>query len=337
MRANELELLRASGVEPCLLMDNGGKTGRLPFSEAALALRPGVNLFPNWYFPNPVNQQGLKTYTGYGENGAHSIDCWTVYNKTVLTQTDSAVSLFYPGNADDGTYIMGQALEQFQALRGEIMTLSLLIASLNGKVNLTVQFQPDYTGNVESGYAETKGLLSTTFTVPEDATMLLASISSHGKIQSTLAPVAMKIEPGDHQTLARKDTAGNWILNDRAPNPTLELLKCQRYFQVYTSTTSNYFRIGFGIKENANRVNVIVSIPTRLRISPAVIAEGSFILWSATQTITSEQISSITLDQNGTNAISLFVNTTVEVANSEYQFIGLNVNTSKLIFDAQLN
>ena len=59
MRANELERLRAGGVEPCLLMDTGVETGRLPFGEAALALRPGVNMFPNWYFADPENQRGL--------------------------------------------------------------------------------------------------------------------------------------------------------------------------------------------------------------------------------------------------------------------------------------
>lgn len=55
MRACELDLLRANGAEPCLLMDTGGETGRISFSEAGLALRSNRRILINWDFRNPVN------------------------------------------------------------------------------------------------------------------------------------------------------------------------------------------------------------------------------------------------------------------------------------------
>ena len=39
---------------------------------------------------------------------------------------------------------------------------------------------------------------------------------------------AAKLEKGTEQTLARK-IGDQWVLNDPPPDPTLELLKCQRY------------------------------------------------------------------------------------------------------------
>ena len=46
--------------------------------------------------------------------------------------------------------------------------------------------------------------------------------------------LAAKLELGTHQTLAHQDAAGNWVLNDPPPDKALELLKCQRYYQVFS-------------------------------------------------------------------------------------------------------
>ena len=45
---------------------------------------------------------------------------------------------------------------------------------------------------------------------------------------------AVKLELGPVQTLAHQDADGNWVLNDPPPNKALELLKCQRYYQVFS-------------------------------------------------------------------------------------------------------
>lgn len=46
---------------------------------------------------------------------------------------------------------------------------------------------------------------------------------------------AVKLELGSVQTLAHQDEDGNWVLNDPPPNKGLELLKCQRYYQLFSS------------------------------------------------------------------------------------------------------
>ena len=46
--------------------------------------------------------------------------------------------------------------------------------------------------------------------------------------------VAAKLELGTHQTLAHKDANGNWVLNE-IPNYGEQLLRCQRYFQIYSA------------------------------------------------------------------------------------------------------
>lgn len=46
---------------------------------------------------------------------------------------------------------------------------------------------------------------------------------------------AAKLELGSTQTLAHQDENGNWVLNDPPPNKALELAKCQRYYQLFSS------------------------------------------------------------------------------------------------------
>ena len=46
--------------------------------------------------------------------------------------------------------------------------------------------------------------------------------------------LAAKLELGPVQTLAHQDASGNWVLNDPPPDKALELLKCQRYYQVFS-------------------------------------------------------------------------------------------------------
>ena len=45
---------------------------------------------------------------------------------------------------------------------------------------------------------------------------------------------AVKLEIGSQQTLAHKDTSGNWVLNE-IPDYGEQLLRCQRYFQLYSA------------------------------------------------------------------------------------------------------
>lgn len=186
------------------------------------------NLLDNWYFPEPVNQRGMTSYVDSSGSGIYTIDRWIIYNKTALTMSDGALSISFPGDPANGTYIMGQLLEQFKALRGKTVTLSLLTSSLSGKVNLFAQFQPDYTGNIQSTSLETAGLISVTFTVPENAAIMLVGVDSFDKTPGIFAPLAIKLELGPNQTLARKNTAGEWEIID-PPDYDLQYSLCSQY------------------------------------------------------------------------------------------------------------
>ena len=139
MRANELELLRSSGVEPCLLMDTGGETGRLPFGEAALALRPGVNLLDNWYFAGPVNQRGLAEYTGAG----CTIDRFYSTGPLVVTVEPDGIKIYNPAEFTI-YFIQKNEVKFFDEFVGRYMTISALYICDNPAVNC-------YIGRASSG------------------------------------------------------------------------------------------------------------------------------------------------------------------------------------------
>lgn len=79
-------------------------------------------------------------------------------------------------------------------------------------------------------------MLKKTFTFPAEMhglRFLLRSPSSAEDISATFA--AAKLELGSEQTLAHQDADRNWVLNDPPPNKALELEKCQRYFQIFST------------------------------------------------------------------------------------------------------
>ena len=256
-----------------------------PLSEDILLTPPDLgaasnpNLVINGYFPDPVNQLGLEEYTAPGCHAYYGIDQWGQYNKTRLTISEDGASLFYPGEADGGTYILGQAVEDFKALRGGTMTLSLLVSSLSqGEIDLFVQFHEDYEGNIDSDITSDAGLLSVTFQVPMDAEMMLFGINSPNKNPCAFSPVAMKLEPGPFQTLAHQDATGNWVLNDPPPNKALELAKCQRYqFELFDRRLTGQGYVVQGKAISGTHIYGLLPTPVPMREGglPALITDCS--------------------------------------------------------------
>ena len=75
--------------------------------------------------------------------------------------------------------------------------------------------------------------------------------------------LALKNEPGPISTLCRKDAAGNWVLNDR-PDPTLELVKCQRYFR-------EFCEYGLCEAKSNSEVEIDIITPLDMRVRPTLI------------------------------------------------------------------
>lgn len=296
------------------------------------------NLLDNWYFPRPINQRGQTVYTNAGSGSTlYTIDRWCTYNKAVLTVSEGEISLVFPGDQAEGTYIIGQRMEDFKQLRGKTMTLSLLTSSLSGKINLAVQFQPDYAGNIASSTTEEAGLLSVTFTVPTDAAILGLIINAYNKTSSTLVPVAMKLELGPVQTLAHQDEYGAWVLNDPPPDYATELVKCQSLLLIIPNSGADFVGIGQGIAYSATNVVIDVPIPVSMRSRPIMTMTGNYVirgngsafLFNATERVC--QIGNygtnlITIDMGGFS--NLPINHTISLTNN-------NDPSAKIIFSCE--
>lgn len=85
--------------------------------------------------------------------------------------------------------------------------------------------------------------------------------------------LAAKLELGSHQTLARQDEDGNWVLLDPPPNFQQELAKCQRYLVIYTSDGQRF--CGVGHLETASFVQAVIWTPVPMRIAPTISGDVS--------------------------------------------------------------
>lgn len=185
------------------------------------------NLLDNWYFVVPINQRIIKTWT---EDQKFVIDRWLFKNNSgdaSITVGNGCVS--FQGRDQDG---IRQTMES-NLREGATYTFSIL----------TKENQLFYGSAIPSadGSAISFG----------DATPWSAVLYNNGvdgpfivgnDAAQTLNVIAVKLEEGSRQTLARQEN-GNWILNDPPPDPALELLKCQRYY--FVTYTGHGFPGGF--------------------------------------------------------------------------------------------
>lgn len=269
MRANELELLRASGIEPCLLMDNGGKTGRLPFSEAALALRPGENLLDNGHLVNPVNQQGLKEYTV----GGRTIDRWIASPGLVVAIEDGFVKL--QNDTDQSKFfIQNMEPDMLKRISNNNVTTSFLHkgdgfqSSFRWKTD-----SEDYANIAYKNFTSTNDFSVDSmgaFLPALDITPNLLQLLVQVDPRTVLYFKAIKIELSLYQTLAHKE-GDMWVLNDPTPNKALELLKCQRYF--YKTKGVNKIRIA-QFDPSISKAWVTVPTPVAMRTRPVITSIG---------------------------------------------------------------
>lgn len=189
--------------------------------DACCGMGKGVNLLDNWYFLDPVNQ---RQWSGgsFSVNVVYSIDRWWQYN--------GVGSLSSNGYNLSGYFDFNQSIEPKLA---ELLQTTECIFS----VLFTVDNQPD-THLVSclkshTGIYNTLNMLYATDVANYGPRIALYSTPDNSH---TYHIIAVKAELGTVQTLAHRDTSGNWVLSDPPPNKSLELLKCQRYFQTFATT-----------------------------------------------------------------------------------------------------
>ncbi len=213
---------------------------------AAAAVRgwSNPNLLDNWYFADPINQRGQTEYAGTSSS-AYCFDRWLCYGAggAVFTKIDGGIEIDNTAAADNTCGLM-EVIESAELLPGETYTLSALVRIVEdtgdgapcvclsyGAGRTSISGTSVLPSELTEGYI----LRSFTFALPNstDDVYNFRIRSKRGGIKFRVK--AMKLELGPVQTLAHQDAAGNWVLNDPPPNKALELAKCQRYFQVFSS------------------------------------------------------------------------------------------------------
>ena len=187
--------------------------------DAAIQAKPNPNLLDNWYFANPVNQRGQTSYIGAG----YGIDRWKSSNSNLsVNLTGDGIVL---SSGSDAGYLA-------QYFDGGIpiedsYTISALVEAITG----TAYFQAVYSdGTYGTAMKLTTGLNALTVKAAKTISRVLFQINAGASVTVKAA----KLELGSQQTLAHKDTSGNWVLNE-IPDYGEQLLRCQRYFQLYSA------------------------------------------------------------------------------------------------------
>lgn len=195
------------------------------------------NLLDNWYFANPINQRGVSNGTA-GWND-YWIDRW-------LGACTYAIGTGYITISADG-YIT-QRFEKpvtFPVTASVLTTSGLFLAVFSSPGAIAL----DGYGWVDIQNAETN------------------YISYHNTASVNI--IAAKLELGTEQTLAHQDADGNWVLNDPPPDPAVELLKCQRYYENNWGDTTLY-AMTTRVQETSGLASGIFRWRVPKRANPAV-------------------------------------------------------------------
>lgn len=256
MKANELEMVRTARASDCLVMDTGEETKKIPFGEAALILRPGVDILDNSNFLDPANQRGMAGYTSPAGVMQYTIDRW-------ISAGDSMAAGWGLYIEDGGIRLAkGSAFQQrmepklLEGLNGKAVTFSAMIDE--------EVYASTFTWDASAGYTvfkQTNG-----FWLSYNGTGRYAQIYNANGTGTELVQAA-KLELGFHQTLAHQDAAGNWVLNDPPPDKTLELLKCQKYQYKNTNGSTEFIRASAIV---ADAIYFDIPVPVPMRATPVI-------------------------------------------------------------------
>lgn len=199
------------------------------------------NLLDNSWFT--INQRGENSYTG----NKYTVDRWKSESANlVVTHTQNGITLENIG--ESGNCYFAQYIPSIQSAA---FTLSVKASNVTGSPTFYVHYTDDtwMPGAAISGDEEItswtehsgKAVDRFQFTIPAGAAVTVR---------------AAKLEAGEVSTLAM----------DAAPNYTIELIKCKRYFQVFTGD------LGRAMTVLTNRIQFNVPLPIRLYSSPTVTA-----------------------------------------------------------------
>ena len=174
------------------------------------------NLLDNWYFLNPVNQRGEKTWSSAGIH----IDRWMAEGSGSISPDGVAVTSKIYQTVDNSV---------IARLLGKTVSMSGLTGSgelIHGILNFPDKMPTEFTV-VKSTANAFEAVMD-----PGYNTNQIFRIRGNG-VGKTFA--ALKAELGSAQTLAHEEN-GKWVLNE-LPDYGEQLLHCQQFFQVFEDQT----------------------------------------------------------------------------------------------------
>ena len=196
-----------------------------------------ANLLRNGTFADGciVNQRGKTSYAGTG----YGVDMWYTTGATLSVDvTAEGVKLYK--NAASANPAWAQALEADAAV-GQTVTVSMLYKGSGGGASLRVAQSG---GIVTLANVSDWTLVQKTFTLEkwdvgtlQDRAIVAIQCFENMEANQGLYIKAIKLELGEQQTLAHQNDDGAWVLNE-LPDYGGELLRCQRYYQVYTTAAA---------------------------------------------------------------------------------------------------
>ena len=232
----------------------------IPVYIQGVKVTPSVrqNLLVNPLFS--VNQRGRVSYPI--TKPAYTMDCW----KTSGDTTDGEVTVgknYAKITNNSGTLGLGQFVEDYGALAGETVTLSMAVDILSGSYHLGLN---DGTGRAGEVLSQ-KGLqvYALTATLSDSPSKLWCQLISEGAASCRI--FAAKLEVGDHQTLAIQGEDGTWQLTQQ-PNPE-EILRCYRY-QYVPVEGDNSYPMGYGFAFSNTSARMMFPCGVKMRIAPSV-------------------------------------------------------------------
>ncbi len=245
-----------SKIDPYLgnpvAISQGGTNAKTP-QEALYTLGCSVrpNLLDNWYFVGggidgklPINQRGLSKYLSM-YNNKYGIDRWfglTMWGSVEASQTlelDGLVVASTPLQSyPDAWGGIWQKIDDLQDYIGQTATLSIYATDIETADASQVQSPNLVACNESTGFLhytpiKNNTVTSMSFEITEKIEMVGVQVYSGTTHSNSLKIKAIKLEIGDNQTLARQLQDGSWLFLEK-PDYTTELLKSQRYYQLYS-------------------------------------------------------------------------------------------------------
>lgn len=202
----------------------GGDTGQVLTKNSGVSFdtiwaSPRIynpNILDNWYFMNPINQQGKTSYSG---NNVYGIDRWYCgHPQASMTVEDDGLKVSYSNDTGhiDSYYTVIRQKVSVNLSQQTTVTLSFLITEIQG--NDFAIYLTSGGNNYIDKHITTPGLYSVTLTIPSTTKSIDVAIISLGQYQEEIGDycklLCAKLELGTQQSLAYQNSSGNWVLLD---------------------------------------------------------------------------------------------------------------------------